>query len=102
MWFRRTEKLRPLAEATGGTVRRIGKGKNGDISLPRIVAMRDSPIYGGSDYAAIKRTGAAEIKGVGVAPVGIGLVGLIFLLGSVIASWLAEARRGRPGGAAKS
>ncbi|MGB8276639.1 MAG: hypothetical protein WCF20_01700 [Methylovirgula sp.] len=95
------EKLRPLAEATGGTVRRIGKGKNGDIALPRIVAMRDSPIYGGSDYTAIKRTGAAEIKGVGVAPVGIGLIGLIFLLGSVIASWLAEARRSAPRGAAK-
>jgi hypothetical protein len=88
-----TDKLRPLAEATGGTVRRIATDKTGDIALPRIVAMRDSPIYGGSDYAAIKRTGAAEIKGVGVVPVGIGFIGLIFLLGSVIASWLAEARR---------
>ena len=90
-----TERLRPLAEATGGTVRRIGVGAGGDIALPRVVAMRESPIYGGSDYAAIKRTGAAEVKGVGVTPVGIGLVGLIFLLGSVIASWLAEARRGK-------
>jgi hypothetical protein len=97
-----TDKLRPLAEATGGTVRRIATDKTGDIALPRIVAMRDSPIYGGSDYAAIKRTGAAEIKGVGVAPVGIGLIGLIFLLGSVIASWLAEARRRGPRGEAGS
>ncbi len=97
-----TERLRPLAEATGGTVRRIGKGSEGDITLPRIVAMRESPIYGGSDYAAIERTGAAEVKGVGVAPVGIGLVGLIFLLGSVIISWLAEARRRMPRGEAKS
>ncbi|TAL81343.1 MAG: hypothetical protein EPN75_04655 [Beijerinckiaceae bacterium] len=88
-----TQKLRPLAEATGGTVRRIATDKTGDIILPRIVAMRDSPIYGGSDYAAIRRTEAAEIKGVGIAPVGIGIVGLIFLLGSVIASWLAEGRR---------
>ena len=57
-----TEKLRPLAEATGGTVRRIGAGSGGDITLPRIVAMRDSPIYGGSDYAAIKkdRRGASD------------------------------------------
>ncbi len=97
-----TGRLRPLAEATGGTVRRIGRGAKGDIALPRIVAMRDSPIYGGSDYAAIKRTGAAEIKGVGVTPIGIGLLGLVFLLGSVIASWLAEARRGGPQGEAKS
>lgn len=91
-----TQKLRPLAEATGGTVRRIATDKTGDIILPRIVAMRDSPIYGGSDYAAIRRTEAAEIKGVGIAPVGIGIVGLIFLLGSVIASWLAEGRRREP------
>ncbi|MGA3302117.1 MAG: hypothetical protein ABSC72_02390 [Methylovirgula sp.] len=89
-----TEKLQPIAEATGGTVRRLSKGKDSDMTMPRIVAMRDSPIFGGSDYAAIKRTGAAEVKGVGVAPVGIGLIGLIFLLGSVIATWLAEARRG--------
>jgi hypothetical protein len=85
-----------LVEATGGTVSRIGTGKDGDITLPRIVAMRDSPIYGDADYAAIKRTGAAEIKGVGVAPVGIGVIGLIFLLGSVIMSWLAEAHRSAP------
>jgi hypothetical protein len=91
-----TERLRPLAEATGGTVRRIGSGKDGDVSLPRIVAMRDSPLYGGADYAGIKRTGAAEIKGVGVAPIGIGAIGLLFLLGSVVASWLVEARRGTP------
>lgn len=96
------ERLRPLAEATGGTVRRIGKGSNGDIALPRIVAMRESPIYGGSDYTAIERTGAADVKGVGVAPVGIGGVGLIFLLGSVIASWFAEARRRTPRGETKS
>ncbi len=89
-----TEKLRPLAEATGGTVRRIGVGQGSDVSLPRIVAMRNSPIYGGADYAAIKRTGAAQVKGVGVAPLAIGFLGLFFLLASVIASWLVEGRGG--------
>jgi hypothetical protein len=89
-----TEKLRPLAEATGGTVRRIGTGGGSDVILPRIVAMRDSPIYGGSDYAAIKRTGAAQVTGVGIAPLAIGLLGLLFLLSSVVASWLFEGRGG--------
>jgi hypothetical protein len=89
-----TEKLRPLAEATGGTVRRIAADSGSDVILPRIVAMRDSPIYGGSDYAAIRRTGAAEVKGVGVAPLAIGIVGLLFLLSSVVASWLYEGRGG--------
>jgi hypothetical protein len=86
------EKLRPLAEATGGTVRRIGQGTSGDVSLPRLLAMHESPVYGGSDYAAVKRTGAAEVTGVGVAPLAIGFLGLIALCGSVTASWLVEGR----------
>ncbi|MBO0733555.1 MAG: hypothetical protein J2P49_04410, partial [Methylocapsa sp.] len=40
------EKLRPLAETTGGTVRRIGNGKVGDVSLPRIIAVGESRNYG--------------------------------------------------------
>ncbi|WOJ90616.1 hypothetical protein RZS28_04805 [Methylocapsa polymorpha] len=87
------DKLRPLAEATGGTARRIGDGAGGDIALPRVVAMRDSPVYGGSDYAAIKRTGASEVKGVGVLPLAIGFLGLAALLGSVAAAWLFEGRK---------
>ena len=92
-----TEKLRPLAEATGGTVRRIGTGSGSDVTLPRIVAVRDSPIYGGSDYAAIRRTGAAQVLGVGIAPLAIGLLGLLVLLSSVIASWIFEGRSGSRG-----
>ncbi len=90
-----TERLRPLADATGGTVRRIAKGTSGDVSLPRIVAMRESPVYGGSDYAAIKRNDASEVKGVGVMPLAIGLLGLLALLASVISAWLYEGRGGR-------
>ena len=89
------DSLRPLAEATGGTVRRIGSGGNGDVVLPRLVAMRESPVYGGSDYAAIKRNGASEVKGVGVMPLAIGFLGLLVLLGSVVSGWLYEGRGGR-------
>ncbi len=87
-----TEKLRPLAEATGGTVRRIGAPNGSDVSLPRIVAMHDSPVYGGSDYAAIKRTDSAQVTGIGIAPLAIGFLGLLFLLASAIATWLYEGR----------
>jgi hypothetical protein len=89
------DKLRALTEATGGTVRRIASGSTGDIVLPRLLAMRDSPIYGGSDYAAIKQTGASEVTGVGAAPLAIGLVGLLALLGSTVLAWLYEGRRAR-------
>jgi hypothetical protein len=86
------DKLRPITTATGGTVRRIGGGGDA-IHLPRFVAMHDSPIYGGSDYIGIKRTGASVVTGVGVAPLAVGFVGLLALLGSVLMGWLWEGRR---------
>ena len=86
------DRLRPIAEATGGTVRRVSSDASGAVTLPRLVAMRDSPIYGGSDYAAIRRTGTSEVRGVGLTPLAIGFVGLFLLLGSVILAWLAEGR----------
>jgi hypothetical protein len=87
------DKLKPLAEATGGTVRRIATDASGNIALPRLVAMRESPVYGGPDYAAIKRTGTSEVKGVGVAPLAIGFLGLLFLLASLLGTWAVEGRR---------
>jgi hypothetical protein len=89
------DQLKPLAQATGGTVRRISAGAGEAITLPRFVAMRDSPLYGGADYVGVKRTGASVVTGVGVAPLAMGFLGLIALLGSVLAGWLWEGRRRR-------
>ena len=86
------DKLRPIADATGGTVRRIADGPGGGVLIPRLLEMRDSPIYGGSDYVAVKRTGASEVKGIGLAPLAIGFGGLAMLLGSLLAVWLREGR----------
>jgi hypothetical protein len=86
--------LRPIIEATGGTVRRIAA--SGDaVNIPRFSAMRESPVYGGSDYAGFKRTGASVVTGVGVAPLAVGFIGLLILLGGVLAGWLWEGRRRR-------
>ncbi len=91
-----TEQLRPLVETTGGTVRRLASSAvENAITLPRLVAMGDSPVYGGGDYIGIHRTGASIVTGVGVAPLAIGFAGVAALLGSVVAGWLAEARRRR-------
>ncbi len=88
------DRLKPLAQATGGTVRRIAAGGE-TIALPRFVALRESPIYGGADYVGVKRTGSSVVTGVGVAPLAVGFAGLIALLGSILMGWLWEARRGR-------
>jgi hypothetical protein len=89
-----TESLRRLAEAKGGTVRRIARGTEGEIAMPRVTAFRDSLVYGGSDYVAIKRTGRSEVKGVGAMPLAIGFLGLALLLGSAVAAWVHEGRGG--------
>lgn len=86
--------LRPLVESTGGTVRRIAASGD-DVAIPRFSSMRESPVYGGSDYAGVKRTGASVVTGVGVAPLALGFAGLLILLGSVLAGWLWEGRRWR-------
>jgi hypothetical protein len=90
-------KLKGITEATGGTVRRIGMPESRSVNLPRLIAIGNSPVYGGTGYAAIKRSGASEVKGVGVAPLAIGFMGLAALLGSITAAWLFEGRgRARP------
>ncbi|HXW72353.1 MAG TPA: hypothetical protein VEK34_13070 [Methylocella sp.] len=89
------ERLKAIAESTGGTVRRIGVEGTSDVSLPRIIALPDGRVYGGTGYAAIKRTGSSEVKGIAVMPLAIGFLGLAALLGSVLAAWIYEGRRAR-------
>ncbi len=89
------ERLAPLAAATGGSVRRLSADASGAIIMPRLVALHDSPSYGGSDYIGIRRTEASTVRGVGVVPVAIGVSGLLLLLGSVILAWLWEGQRFR-------
>jgi len=89
------EKLRGLFEATGGTVRRIAADAQGAIAMPRVVAMRDSPVYGGSDYIGIKRNSASVVKGIGIVPLAIGFAGMLVLIASIVAGWAWEGRRRR-------
>ncbi|HXY59911.1 MAG TPA: hypothetical protein VEH76_15195, partial [Methylocystis sp.] len=71
-----TEKLRPLAAATGGTVRRLAMS-NGAATLPRFVELGEANVYGGSDWFGIKRAGAGALKGVETAPLALGLPALL-------------------------
>ena len=89
------DRLRVLAEATGGTVRRIGTGAGDSIAMPRLVALHEAPSYGGGDYIGIKRTESSVVRGVGVLPLAIGFIGLAALLGSAVLAWLAEGRGAR-------
>ncbi|MBL8590674.1 MAG: hypothetical protein JNK46_19220 [Methylobacteriaceae bacterium] len=90
------DRLQPLADATGGTVRRIGAGGD-QVTMPRLAAMRAAPTFGGADYVAIRRTESSVVTGVGVLPLGVGFLGLLMLLGAVVAAWLWESRRKKAG-----
>jgi hypothetical protein len=92
------EKLRPIAEATGGTVRRIASGPGDAISLPRVVALNPSPSYGGADYIGIKRTGSTELIGARSTSLASGFFGLAALLGMAILAWVSESGGLRRGG----
>jgi hypothetical protein len=84
------EKLRSIAEATGGTVRRISAGDGGAIAMPRVVGLNPSPSYGGADYIGIKRTGSTELIGARSTSLASGFFGLALLLGIITLAWLNE------------
>jgi len=93
------DKLGPVAEATGGSARRIGTGAGDAVAMPRIVAMHEAPSYSGADYIGIKRTESSTVAGIGLLPLAVGLIGLLALLGSTVLAWVAEGRgfrRGKP------
>jgi hypothetical protein len=99
-----TEKLRPIAEATGGTVRRIAAGPGDAITLPRVVGLNPSPSYGGADYIGVKRTGSTELIGARSTSLASGFFGLALLLGMVTLAWVKESGgiRGRGGDGPRS
>ncbi len=88
-----TEKLQPLAEATGGTARRLSNGGADTVAMPRVVELRDANRYGGSDWIGIRQTGASTLVGVEIAPLGLGLWAMLALVGAVVAAWAWEGRR---------
>ncbi len=89
------EKLRPLAEETGGSARRLSASKADDADIPRIVGLNPAPSYAGSGYIGLKRTGSSELIGARSTSLASGFFGLALLLGAVIAGWLAESGRFR-------
>lgn len=83
-----TDILTPIAEATGGAVRRIGDG----TELPRILARRDGGSRSGGDWIGLDATTASVLIGIDRVPVFAGFLGLAILLGLVSATWWREGR----------
>jgi hypothetical protein len=90
--FSDTERLRSIAEATGGSVRRVAS-ETGSPGVPRIQAVRSGGRLAGADWIGIRPSESAIVRGVSVVPLGLGLWGLAALLGAVLVAWLAEGGR---------
>ena len=84
------DKLRPLAEASGGSIRRRARAASDPVDMPRLIAMHESPSYAGADYIGVKRTGASELIGVAQTPLAAGFLGLAALLGALVWVWFRE------------
>jgi hypothetical protein len=86
-----TEKLRPFAEATGGSVRRLADA-SGNMSLPGIVPVRSSGDASGRDWIGLRTTGDSVLKAVDRVPLFGGFLGLALLLLAMGAMWYREGR----------
>jgi hypothetical protein len=85
-----TAVMEPLAEATGGSARRLYGGSG--LTMPRILGVRSSDTLKGDDWIGLKVREASVVRGIGVLPVFAGLLGLLLLVGSLGLMWGREGR----------
>jgi hypothetical protein len=91
--FSNTEALQPIAEATGGSIRRVATAGDQGISVPRILAVHSGSRFAGGDWIGIRPSDSAIVRGVSVLPLALGFLGLVLLVGATLAAWLTEGRR---------
>jgi hypothetical protein len=87
-----TDRLAPVAEAGGGSVRHIGTGLTGSIDLPGIVPVRGNGTTSGRDWMGLRTTGDSILKSVSRVPLFTGFFGLGLLLLALGAMWYREGR----------
>ena len=82
--------LRKLAQATGGSSRRLDEGRG--VELPRVVPVRTATTFQGDDWIGLRLRDVSVVRGIGVLPIFSGVIGLLLLLGSLAATWAREGR----------
>jgi len=88
-----TQVLQKLADATGGSVRRLANGGvQSAQDVPRVVPVRTSSTFHGDDWIGLKMRDVSVVRGIGVLPIFAGLIGLLLLVGSLAATWAREGR----------
>ncbi|MGB3501257.1 MAG: hypothetical protein WBA44_06520 [Mesorhizobium sp.] len=85
-----TEVLRPIAEKTGGSVRRIAEG--GNVEAPGIVPVRAGANAEGRDWIGLRTTNESVLRSVNRVPLFAGFFGLGLLLLALGGMWYREGR----------
>ena len=85
--------LQPLAQATGGSTRRIGQETGSGVTVPRIVPVRAGSQFAGADWIGLRISDSGIVRGVSISPLFVGLIGLALLFGALVAGWLGESGR---------
>ena len=86
-----TDKLKPIADATRGSVRRIADS-SGSLDIPRIVPVSGRANADGRDWIGLKTTDETVLRGVDRTPLFGGFLGLAVLLLALSATWYREGR----------
>jgi len=87
-----TEILEPVAEATGGIVRRIETGLTGNLQIPNLVPVRPGAETAGRDWMGLRQTDDSVLRSVSRVPLFAGFFGLALLLMAVGSTWYREGR----------
>jgi hypothetical protein len=85
-----TDRLQPIVQATGGSVRRVADG--GGVAIPSISAVSQRAPASGRDWIGLRRSDATVLKSIDQIPLFGGLLGLALLVGGFAALWYREAR----------
>lgn len=86
------EKLKPAADLTGGSVRRLAASADSAVALPAIVPVRSSGEASGRDWIGLRTTDDSTLKAVSRVPLFGGFLGLGLLLLAIGAMWYREGR----------
>ncbi|MGQ2901677.1 hypothetical protein [Neoaquamicrobium sediminum] len=87
-----TEVLRPAAEASGGSVRRLAATLAGGVSVPNVVPVRAGGEASGRDWIGLRTTNDSVLRSVSRVPLFAGFFGLALLLMALGAMWYREGR----------
>ncbi|TYR29972.1 hypothetical protein FY036_18910 [Mesorhizobium microcysteis] len=87
-----TEVLQPAADASGGSVRRLGTTLTGGIAVPNVVPVRAGGEASGRDWIGLRTTNDSVLRSVSRVPLFAGFFGLALLLMALGSMWYREGR----------